>query len=91
LLGKTILIGFTDYAADGTLEGYRQLVGKVEDVRPKHGILLRLQDGEDYWLPPDHRPLKKAPKGEYRLRSTGQVVADPDFLCNWTVTKPVKH
>lgn len=30
---------------------------------------------------------KKAPRGEYRLHSTGEVVADPDFLSTWKLYK----
>jgi hypothetical protein len=26
------------------------------------------------------------PSEEYRLRSTGEVVVDPDFIANWRVT-----
>ena len=91
LLGKTVLVGITDESSDGEIEGSRQFVGKIEDVDAKQGVLLKLQDGSDYWLPPDHRPLKKAPKGEYRLHSTGQLVVNPDFLSTWIVTKPAQH
>jgi hypothetical protein len=91
LLGKKVLVGITDSTPDGTIEGYRQFLGQISDVRPKQGVLLKLQNGEFYWLPPDHRPLKKAPKGEYRLRSTGQVVVDPDYLCNWISNKPTDN
>lgn len=30
---------------------------------------------------------KKAPRGEYRLHSTGEIVADPDFLSTWNLYK----
>jgi hypothetical protein len=88
LVGKTALVGITDNNPDGTLNGYRQLVGTIQEVRPGKGVLLKLQNGEEYWLPPDHRPIKRAPKGEYRLRSTGQIVADPDYLMTWVRTMP---
>ena len=26
-------------------------------------------------------------QGQYRLRSTGEVVSDPDFIARWTVTR----
>ena len=41
---------------------------------------------ETYTLPPDLRNYEPAAPGEYRLRSTGEVVADPDFISNWTIT-----
>jgi len=36
-------------------------------------------------LPPDLRSLKPAPAGEYRLRATGEIVRDPDYLATWVV------
>lgn len=44
--------------------------------------------GSAYWLPPDVRPFTVAARGEYRLRSTGEVVVDPDLTATWVVTKP---
>jgi hypothetical protein len=43
--------------------------------------------------PPDHWDEEMAASlvarpGEYRLSSTGEVVADPDFTAAWTVTPP---
>ena len=29
-----------------------------------------------------------APEGEYRLNSTGEVVADPDYLSTWSIYLP---
>lgn len=87
LLGKVLLIGMTRVTADNELIDQKQMYGRVMEADPKRGILIRLlgsRFGEDYWLPPDLRPLKRAPAGEYRLRSTGETVRDPDFLCNWT-------
>jgi hypothetical protein len=33
------------------------------------------------------RPYEQASPGEYRLRSTSEVVIDPDFITTWTVTQ----
>ncbi|HEV2489437.1 MAG TPA: hypothetical protein VGT03_06495 [Candidatus Acidoferrales bacterium] len=52
------------------------------------GITIKLNDGSEFTLPPDLRVLEPAPPGEYRLRSTGEVIVDPDYLCSYTVTRP---
>jgi hypothetical protein len=59
-------------------------------VDPIRGLELELANGDREWLPPDVRPLEESPPGEYRLRSTGQVVEDPDYLCTWTITRNPK-
>ena len=41
--------------------------------------------GEEEWLPPHLEAYQEAAEGEYRLRSTGEVVVDPDWLCTWTI------
>jgi hypothetical protein len=48
----------------------------------------RSWDGEVYRLPPDLRPVTDAAPGEYRLRSTGEVIVDPDVTITWTITNP---
>jgi hypothetical protein len=32
--------------------------------------------------------MKQAPVGEYRLKSTGEVVVNPDYVASWTITEP---
>jgi hypothetical protein len=85
-LGKRILVGLTRQELTGECVEQRQFVGRVVSVDPVRGLQLELGDGSHEWLPPDVRPLEEAPRGEYRLRSTGEVVEDPDYLCYWMVT-----
>ena len=51
-------------------------------------ILVKLNDGEIFCLPPNLSSTKIAPLGEYRLRSTGQIVVDPDYLTTWNINIP---
>jgi hypothetical protein len=37
------------------------------------------------FLPLDLEALRPAPPGSYTLRSSGEVVVDPDLLSAWTV------
>jgi hypothetical protein len=52
-----------------------------DDGRPRF-------DRDVEWLPPDTRAFQKASPGEYRLKSTGEVVADPDYTAMWTLRSP---
>lgn len=84
MIGKTILVGLTSISPNGSASEVRQLVGSAEQI-DQMGIRLRLEGGDYYDLPPDLRPVDEAMPGEYRLRSTGQVVVDPDFTATWNV------
>lgn len=87
-IGKHLLAGITYLDHNNNLIEQKQLHGYIVRINEHEGIVVRLSDSEDeYKLPPDLDSLKQAPKGEYRLRSTGEVVVDPDLLTNWTVNK----
>ena len=80
-LGKTILVGITYIDHNGEVVEQRQWHGIIEDVDPL--LAIRIAGSDDVrTLPPR---LAKASPGEYRLRSTGEVVIDPDFLATWEV------
>lgn len=93
LLGNILLVGLTRLDADGELVEQRQLFGRVVSVDPQSGIRLLLEGsraGESFYLPPDTRSIAPASPGQYTLRSTGEVVEDPDFLVNYTITRPAR-
>jgi hypothetical protein len=88
-IGKHLLIGVTylDHA-ENILE-QKQWYGTIIRVNDQEGIVIQRSDIEqEMKLPPGLRSLKEAPKGEYRMRSTGKIVVDPDFLTTWTVKRP---
>jgi hypothetical protein len=91
LPGKLVLVGITHLNPDGSLEKHEQFFGYVLEAAQQRGIQLRLEGsngGKAYWLPPDTRAFQIAPLGQYRLRSTGEVVNDPDYTCTWTLRAP---
>lgn len=93
LLGKTVLIGITTLEADGTFVEQTQMHGVIEKA-DQHGIVVALKgkrEGETWNMPPDMRAMQPAKAGEYQLRSTGEIVANPDFTATWTVHKPQRH
>jgi hypothetical protein len=91
LIGKHVLIGVTTVDHDGKVLEQKQMHGTIALVDERRGVKIELKgarDGEEYWLPPDLSSFEDAPPGEYRLRSNGEVVVDPDLLSSWTVKKP---
>jgi hypothetical protein len=89
LIGKHVLVGITYVNRAGEVQNQLQFHGTVIKANYQDGIVLSLaglRDGETYRLPPDTRAYSLAMPGEYRLRSTGEVVVDPDYTSSWTIT-----
>lgn len=87
LLGKVVLVGLTYYTHDNVFIEQRQYWGTVIKSNDKT-ICIKQKNGELFELPPDLSSTKPAPPGEYRLRSTGETVINPDFLSTWNVNRP---
>ena len=86
-IGKRVLIGMTYLDHDERLINREQLHGVIIKS-DEEGITVKLgTTGEEFTLPPDLTALEEAPKGEYRLYSTDEIVVDPDFLVRYTVIK----
>jgi hypothetical protein len=86
LPGKTVLVGITYTKADGTNTD-DQFFGEIVSATP-NGILLSLRGertGQEWNMPPMLDGLRPANPGNYRLKSTGEEVVDPDFTMVWTV------
>ena len=92
-IGKYVLVGisYEDASGNARPEKQRQLHGRITVADPRKGFCIELEGanaGGTYWLPPDLRAFQDAPPGQYRLRSTGEVVEDPDVTASWTVVEP---
>ena len=86
LIGKVLLVGITYYTHDNEYIEQKQFYGTVTEAN-KTLIRVKQKDGTDFTLPPDLSSTKRARQGEYKLRSTGEVVVNPDFLATWNLTK----
>ncbi len=86
MLGRRILVGITYLDLDGQLVSQVQFAGIVTAVDP----LVTIDRGihGQFTLPPDPDAYDPGVAGEYRLRETGEVVVDPDFITTWTVRPP---
>lgn len=90
LIGKILLVGASYFAADGTFIEQEQFYGRVICASTDEGIVLELEGnrlGEQFTLPPDTRSIYRAAASDYKLRSTGEVVVDPDFTATYNVQK----
>jgi len=78
LIGKRVIIGITRRNHDETILAEEQFHGIVTSM-DDDVIHVRLPSGKDFTLPPAPETFQRAAPGHYRLRSTGEVVIDPDF------------
>ena len=86
-VGKRLLVGVTETDENGKPIDQLQVHGTIVRLNRQEGLVLRLADGSEFKLPPDVRRIRKAKPGQYRLRSTGEVVVDPDFTAAWLRTQ----
>lgn len=86
LIGKVLLVGITYYTHDNEYIEQKQFYGTVTEANETL-ICFTQKDGTEFTLPPDLSSTKRAPKGEYKLRSTGEVVIDPDYLATWNLNR----
>ncbi len=93
LVGCLVVVGLTYLYPDGSQGNQHQLFGYVVETNRDRGVRLHLEganSGKTYWLPPDTSVFRRAPAGQYRLRSSGEVVKDPDYTCAWTIKAPLQ-
>jgi hypothetical protein len=86
MVGKTLLVGITYLDASDQIVDRVEFAGVVTAVEPL--VAIEWGDDDPFELPPDAEAFDLAGPGEYRLRSTGEIVVDPDYLTSWTVSAP---
>jgi hypothetical protein len=91
LIGTHLLVGLTHVDHAGNVLSKEQFHGKVIRASVEEGVILVDADGREHWVPLDREAFRPADPGEYRLRSTGEVVVDPTWLATWTVRPPDRH
>ena len=84
MIGKTVLVGVTYIDSSESVVDELQFAGVVLSVDPL--VTIHRGDLEPFTLPPERAAFDVAPPGEYRLRSTVEIVVDPDFVTSWTVS-----
>ncbi len=82
--GKSIIVGLTYTYVDGTIRNRVQFSGTLEDL-DQRGIVIIKADGSEFTLPPDKDAYQKAPLGEYKMKTTGEIIVNPEFMTTWTI------
>lgn len=89
LIGKYVLVGVTHLTFDGqTVTSRNEYHGRLATAEPGIGFSIQCEGkraGTTFRLPPDLRVFHVAGPGEYALRSTGEVVKNPDLLVTWSI------
>jgi hypothetical protein len=91
LLGTHLLVGVTNVDHAGRVLDQRQFHGTVVRASVSEGVIVRDSAGHEHWVPLARDAFRPADPGEYRLRSTGEVVNDVTWLSTWTVHPPDRH
>jgi hypothetical protein len=86
-IGKHLLAGITFLDHEENVTRHIQVHGTITRIDGS-GIFFIQPNGEEFSLPPDLKSLKTAKPGSYRLRSTGEVVENPDLITSWTRKAP---
>ena len=89
IIGKAILVGITYLDNKNVLIEQIQFLGAIVSADEHKEIVVKKENvDEEFVLPPDINSISIAKPGEYRLRSTGEVIVDPDLLTTWTINMP---
>ena len=88
LIGRRVVVALTFVYPNGAVDSVEDFAGVVDRVNLDEGIVLRLASSQERAIPPDLSNLEPASPGDYHLKSTGDVVQDPDYLAAWTVSLP---
>jgi len=86
LKGKVFLIGLTFISEKGTLIEQYQTHGTVKDLTNDGIFKIEREDSTVFQMPYDKDTIRKADKGEYREKSTGQIIKDPEYIMTWEIT-----
>lgn len=88
MIGKILLVGIRFYTQVNRQEKFQsqtQKYGRIVQISYGAGVVIELQDGTNFTLPPDISNIERAPAGEYRLESSGEIIVDPDYMTEWRV------
>lgn len=92
-IGKYLLVGITRTSDKGKVLSQQQLHGVIITANAE-AIEIELggvHEGKTWRMPPILEELSPARRGKYELKTTGEVVEDPDFTFTLTMRKPLLH
>ena len=87
IIGKVILIGITKMKHNEVVE-LIQYHGTIVFARENDKICIKQDDGTLRSIPPLLTNITNAKPGEYREKSTGKIITNPDFISTWIIDMP---
>ncbi|WP_139042153.1 hypothetical protein [endosymbiont of Riftia pachyptila] len=85
LINKVLLVGITLIDKDNNVLKQIQVHGNIVRVSSDGISIINNNTNKEFTIPADFENITEASPGEYKLRSTGEVVIDPDYISSWTV------
>lgn len=85
LINKILLVGIAILDEHDQLIEQFQVYGPIIRVNAEGIVIRRNGTDTEFSIPPDFDHITEVEPGEYRLRSTGEIVEDPDYVSSWTV------
>jgi hypothetical protein len=89
LKAKVFLIGLTFIDQDEKIIEQYQTSGTLFELSDSGLLRFTRRDGSIFQMPYDKDTIKKAVAGEYREKSTGDIIVNPDYITTWEIK--VKH
>ena len=83
--GKVFLIGLTFVDQDKNVIEQYQTSGTVNELTDDGLLIFKRADGSLFQLPFDEEAIRVTPEGEYRERTTGNVITNPDYITTWEI------
>ena len=81
---RSIIVGLTYIYKDNSISHRVQFSAVISGL-DNRGLIIKKNNGEEFILPPDMSAYQKAPEGEYTIKTTGEVVINPDYMTTWTI------
>lgn len=86
MVGKHLLVGISHMNTDDSIHAVEQFHGPILRINNEEGLVfMRMDNGKEMSLPPDLDAYEPAEKGEYALKSTGEVISNPDLIAAWSL------
>lgn len=85
LKGKVFLIGLTFVDQEGEVIEVYQTHGTVSKLTVDGFFKIRREDNSIFTIPYNKDTIKAAKEGEYREKTTGETIKNPDFIMTWEV------
>ena len=88
IINKHIFVEITCVDKNGDIIDSIEFYGKIIKADENKSIIIEnIETKEKFELPPDLSSIKIAKPGEYKLRSTGKIIVNPDLITTWIVKR----